>query len=534
MTHRRTALLIATASLFAVAAAASGNPRRAAAGQKTVAAPKTVRLAPATLPLVRTMDERFQSFQLGFSHLTGGDTWVSYENMSAQAVKERQYTGNLASVREPRAPTDLANPRFRKLVSALSPLYIRYGGTTANTVYFQDNEEPQLAKAPPGYNVVLTRKRWREALEFAKAVDAKIYTGFTASIGVRDSSRLWTPVHAKAWLDYNKSIGGEIYAAEMFNEPNMEGHSDRLGKYTAEDFAKDYAVYQAFVRQAAPQIKLVGPSDVETGGGSMAGLPDTRAYLTAEPRPKFDIISYHFYPAIAERCAGQDSPRGIKAENALSEEYLARQDGPFQNRKALRDQFAPGAPIWNTETGGAACGGTRWQTSFLDTFRFIDTQARLAKQGMDAIFTHAILSGSNGVIDEKTFMPNADYWAALLWRKFVGTQVLDAGPITPGLHVYAHCLRGSRSGVTVMAINLEKTPARVRGVGAAEVYTLTAPELTSKTVLLNNRPLAVGADDSLPAIRPVRQDGANVRLPGHSVNFIVFPQARNASCTSER
>ena len=37
---------------------------------------------------------------------------------------------------------------------------------------------------------MLTRKRWREALEFAKAVDAKIYTGFSVGRGVRDQSSL--------------------------------------------------------------------------------------------------------------------------------------------------------------------------------------------------------------------------------------------------------------------------------------------------------------------------------------------------------
>lgn len=526
MTLTPARLIFLGASILALAGCTS--TRDAATG----AALRSVQLQPDMLPLVRTMDERFQSFQLGFSHLTGGDTWVSYENMTQEAVKERQYTGDLASVREPRAPTDLANPRFRKLVSALSPLYIRYGGTTTNTVYFQDNELPKLEQAPAGYKTVLTRKRWREAVDFAKAINAKIYTGFSVGHGVRDKDGIWTPVHAKAWLDYNKSIGGEIYAAELFNEPNMEGHSDRLGNYTAQDFARDYALFHAFISKADPSIKLVGPSDVETGGGSMLGLPDTEAYLLAEPKPKFDILSYHYYPAIAERCAGLDSPRGIRVENALSEEYLARQDAPFRNRKALRDRLAPGAPIWNTETGGAACGGTRWQTSFLDTFRFIDTQARLSKQGMDAIFTHAILSGSNGVIDEKTFMPNANYWAALMWRKFVGTQILDAGPIRPGLHVYAHCLRGTRGGVTIMALNLEPSPATIRTSGPAEVYALTSPDLMSKTVLLNGNPLTLGADDSLPAIIPARQDGDRIGLAGHSVNFITLPEAGNPSCTS--
>lgn len=523
--------LVVAASLVALAACASPGEVGLAEAPPAQAT-RAAKVRPDALPYVRTMDERFQSFQLGFSHLTGGDTWVSYDAMSAEAVRERQYTGDLSPVREPRAPTDLANPRLRMLVSALAPLYIRYGGTTTNTVYFQDNEEPKLEKAPAGYKTVLTRKRWREALEFAKAVDARVYTGFSVGHGVRDRAGVWTPVHARAWLEYNRSIGGEIYAAELFNEPNMEGHSGRLGNYSAQDFARDYELFRTFMAKADPRIKLVGPSDVETGGGSMAGLPSTADYLSAEPKPRFDVISYHFYPAIAERCAGPDSPRGIKQENALSEDYLARQDAPFQARKRLRDQFAPGAPIWNTETGGAACGGTRWQTSFLDTFRFIDTQARLAKQGMDAIFTHAILSGSNGVIDEKTFMPNANYWAALLWRKLVGTQVLNAGEISPGLHVYAHCLRGTRGGVAVMAINLEPTAARIDASGPAELYALTAPELTSRTVLLNEMPLSVGEGNRLPRIVPKALDGKQVALAGHSVNFIAFPKAANRHCTS--
>lgn len=522
----RAALLATGVCTLILAAAAEGRT------QSVSPAPRSVRVSPGSLPLVRTIDERFQSFQLGFSHLTGGDTWVSYDKMTQDAVKERAYTGNLASVREPRAPTDLGNRRFRNLVAGLGPLYIRYGGTTTNTVYFQNDDKPKLEKVPAGYKAVLTRGRWREAVEFAKAVDAKIYTGFSVGHGVRDAAGVWTPVHAKSWLEYNKAIGGEIYAAELFNEPNMEGHSDRLGNYTAKDFARDYALFRPFVASADARIKLVGPSDVETGGGSMEGTPDTKAYLTAEPAPKFDILSYHFYPAIAERCAGPHSPRGIRAENALSEEYLARQDGPLKARMALRDRYAPGAPIWNTETGGAACGGTRWQTTFLDTFRFIDTQARLAKLGMDAIFTHAILSGSNGVIDEQTFEPNADYWAALMWRKLVGTQVLDAGPIRPGLHVYAHCLRGTPGGVTLMAINLEARAATIEADGPAEVYSLTSADLQSRMVLLNGKALVVAADDTLPALVPSKQGGGRVALAGHSVNFIALPQARNPSCTS--
>ncbi|MBK6739893.1 MAG: hypothetical protein IPG64_19555 [Haliea sp.] len=134
------------------------------------------------------------------------------------------------------------------------------------------------------------------------------------------------------------------------------------------------------------------------------------------------------------------------------------------------------------------------------------------------------------MIDEKTFLPNADYWAALLWRRFMGTRVLDAGPIHPGLHLYAHCQRNTPGGVTVLAINLHTLPAFIEASTPAELFALTAPELQSRTVLLNGQPLALGADDALPAISPLHLQANQVALAPTSVNFITFPQANNPDC----
>ena len=67
--------------------------------------------------------------------------------------------------------------------------------------------------------MALTREAWKGAVDFAKAVDAKILTSFANSEGVRDANHAWTPRMAAPWLAYTRSIGGEIYAAELFNEP---------------------------------------------------------------------------------------------------------------------------------------------------------------------------------------------------------------------------------------------------------------------------------------------------------------------------
>lgn len=486
---------------------------------------RSFQLHTESLPLVRTMDDRFQSFQIGFSHLTGGETWKAYDALPKE-VKD------VSQVREPRAATDLTNRRLRNLTAELAPFYLRYSGTTANSVYFQDNDEPALAKAPEGYTVVLTRRRWKEALEFAKGVNATVVTSFTNSEGVRDGAQAWTPKMAAPWLTYTRSIGGQIYAAELFNEPNAP-EVPRIPKgIPAEQFARDFANFREFMAKTAPEVKLAGPGNATLGipGAAERLKPSPEAYASAEPAPKFDIFSYHFYPTLAQRCAPPTSPMGLSSDKALSEEFLARPDKQFQEIKALRDKYAAKSPIWLTETGGAACGGLVWQPTFLDTFRFLDTQARLAKQGLDAMFTHALISGSNGVIDEKTFQPNADYWAAVLWRRLMGSQVLDAGSTQPGLHIYAHCQRGTRGGVTVLAINLENTPATINVSGPAELYGLTGPELQGKTVLLNGKALELSAADKVPALAPIRLKANGVTLAPISVNFIALPQAKNPNC----
>ena len=513
------AAILVGCGMAGIAAAAFATPPTDTARSATVNA--------RILPFVRQIDERFQSFQVGFSHLTGGETWRSYDAMPKGGAQ----AGGFAGVREARAPANLNNARLVNLTRALGPMYIRYSGTTANSVYFHDSATPPPAEAPAGFTVVLTRNSWKGAVDFAKAVDAKIVTSFANSPGVRDASGAWTPRMAAPWLAYSRSIGGDIYAAELFNEPNAP-EPPRIPKgHTPAEFAHDFAAFRAFMDEAGG-VKVAGPGTATLG---VTGVPSIQGitaehYASAQPKPRFDIFSYHFYPAIAARCAPETSPQGISIDRALTEEWLARPDAELLRQKTWRDRFAPGAPIWLTETGGAACGGLRWQPTFLDSFRYLDTQSRLAKLGLDAIFTHALISGSNGVIDEKTLQPNASYWGAVLWRQLMGTKVLDAGPQKTGLHIYAHCLRGTPGGVAILALNLDSSAARIRTSPSARLYALTAPELQSRTVLLNGRRLELSHADTLPALDPVLVRGRTVSLAPTSINFITLPQAGNRSC----
>ena len=112
----------------------------------------------------------------------------------------------------------------------------------------------------------------------------------------------------------------------------------------------------------------------------------------------------------------------------------------------------------------------------------------------------------------------------------MGTRVLDAGPHRPGLHLYAHCLRGRPGGVTLLALNLDGNAKAVRISGPAQLYALTNPDLESRTALLNGTALVLGAGDTLPTMSPAAVKDGVVTLAPTSINFIALPGARNPNC----
>lgn len=194
----------------------------------------------------------------------------------------------------------------------------------------------------------------------------------------------------------------------------------------------------------------------------------------------------------------------------------------------------PGKPFWNTETADAACGGNPWAGTFLDTFRYLDQLGRLARQEVTVVFHNTLAASDYGLLDENSFLPKPSFWGALLWRRNMGTTVLDPG-ITNGrgLHVYAHCLRGISGGVSLLAINTSRTePASISLPTQAERYTLAAAgrELRDTRVRLNGEELALSANDELPDLRGRRVPAGPVELMPATINFLAVVDAGNAVC----
>ncbi len=488
-------------------------------------------LDPTAMPATGKVDERYLSYNVEMVEITGGSFWAPYAKPSDPA------TDRPKGILSKRGPLDLkGNRRLRAMAAALGPAYVRVGGSWANFTYFQDDDAPPRATPPKGFSGVLTRSQWAGLVDFTRATDSKIVTSFAVSSGTRDADRRWTPDQARRLIQYTRALGASIYASAFANEPNGApvGGKD----YDASAYARDVATYAAFLRSEAPEIKSLGPTS--TNADSEVRLVaktnpaiSTEALLSAEPRTKLDIFAHNFYGAASERCLSQGSELLTSPDNALSEEWLARADKVNDFYRGLRDRFQSGAPIWITESGQAACGGDRWAATFLDTFRFTDQLGRLARRGVQVVFHNTLAASDYALIDDTTWNPRPSYWSAVLWKRIMGSTVLDAGPFRPGLHIYAHCLRDRPGGVGLVAINLNRTGKEQLELPVeASRFTLTADRLNAGTVRLKGRTLALTAEDALPALNPVKVRKGRMTLPPASISFLAMPGARNSACQS--
>jgi hypothetical protein len=519
-----------------------------ASGATPSAPATTTRLAPASLPAIATVDARYQSYNVEMAEVVGGNFWKPYTAQSIAAMKAKAATGEASAgvagqdptMFQARAPIDLSNPRLRKLAAALGPAYMRTSGTWANTVYFHDADGPAPARLPEGFQGVLGRQQWKGVIDFARAVDARLVTSFAIGAGVRDRHGVWTPDQARQFVAFTRAAGGHIAAAEFFNEPDMPVYGGAPKGYSAQDYARDFAVFRAFAHKDAPDMRIVGPGSVgegvlmpRMGGGELAaGLVKTADMLAATPAPKVDIFSYHFYGAASIRCASMGAGAQTTAADALSEAWLARTDTSYDFYvKGLRDRYEPGKPVWITETADAACGGNPWAATFLDSFRYLDQLGRLARRGVDVVFHNTLASSEYGLLDESNFAPRPNYWAALLWHRLMGTTVLDAGPSRPGLHLYAQCLPGHAGGVTVLAINNSRTqPASIELPLRARRYTLGAAKPEDGQVQLNGHTLALAAGDALPPLQGAAQAAGRTTLAPATITFFAVAGAANPAC----
>jgi hypothetical protein len=477
-----------------------------------------------------SVDERYQSYNVEMAEVVGGEFWRPYKTMDSlpSSTSSFDFSKRNQMFRK-LPPINLTERRLMNLAKALAPAYIRVSGSWANTVYFQNNDSPQI-KAPEGFVNTLTRSQWKGVIDFVNATNSKLVTSFAVSKGVRDSKGIWESKEAQKIINYTKSIGGKIAGAELFNEPTIPIAGGVDSNYNGRIFAKDIAIFKAWAKKEAPNMLIIGPGSTAEGipGQSFAGMLkpfiSTDSLMAPDPKPLFDIFSYHYYGAMSMRIM-RSGPFSINAVNALDPDWLQRTDVVADYYKRLRNEYNPGKPIWLTETAEASQGGDPFAATYLDCFRYLYQLGSLAKNGIQVIMHNTLAASEYSLIDQDTHLPKPDYWAALLWAKLMGTKVYEASNGKQGVYLFAHNMKGNNNGITLLVLNANKSSTTINIPSDGEQYTLTSNNLQNDNVQLNSKDLKLSNDEMLPPIKGKKVNAGNVVLPAVSITFITFESA---------
>ena len=146
---------------------------------------------------------------------------------------------------------------------------------------------------------------------------------------------------------------------------------------------------------------------------------------------------------------------------------------------------------------------------------------------------HNTLAASDyGLLDSNTFEPRPNYWATLLWRKLMGTTVLDPHiRAAPNVYSYAHCLAGRPGGVALLIINADRQRAfDVNLPDAGERYTMTAKHLEDTSVQLNGNALHLTTGGELPQLKGEPTKAGQISFAPASITYLAVQNAGNHSC----
>jgi hypothetical protein len=152
--------------------------------------------------------------------------------------------------------------------------------------------------------------------------------------------------------------------------------------------------------------------------------------------------------------------------------------------------------------------------------------------GVKVIMHNTLASSDYGLLDENTFAPRPNYWAALLWRRLMSATVLDphTSPIR-NVYVYAHCLQNHPGGVTVLVINTDRQQVdEITLPSDAERYTLTAKRLQDTSVQLNGKTLQLNRDGDMPQFLGQSTRAGHISFAPTSITFLEIANADNSNC----
>lgn len=435
---------------------------------------------------------------------------------------------NNASVRD----LDLSNVRLRMLASALAGGTFRVGGTHEDDVIYEVGDVKCPSPAKACYPVCLSMDRWRSISEFAASAGLQLAFGLNVKV-----SELTNILDL---LNYTKLHRIAVDTFELGNELGL-GYIERHGSRIAA------AVHELWPEKSQ-RPSLVGPDDAGDPGRPLefAKLIREQDYLEA--------ITFHAYPFHHGGPPDAQLIDGLVDPVQLDKGILDYVGMVSQVKNASRANYTP--QLWMGEGNSAGSGGRLGITnSFANSFWYLHAMGSAAGLGIQRFLRQALVGGEYELVDRSTFHPNPDYFAALLWRRIIGTRVLATNftaAAQPHLRLHAFCAQSShpsmralgveQGDVAVLVLNFHRTAhgeltlANIPGARLTWAVRSALPcVIASPAVELRSAAgwtsLALDAAGQLPELMPILDPAASpLLLEPLSYAFSIVRGAKAAAC----
>ncbi|OMO73173.1 Glycoside hydrolase, family 79 [Corchorus capsularis] len=470
---------------------------------------------------------------------------------------------------------NLNNNIFLNAVKEFSPLKIRLGGTLQDKVIYDtvENHEPcgipfvQNASELFGFTKgCLPMKRWDDLNDFFQKAGAKVIFGLNALNGRSikpDGSAVgaWDYTNAESFIRYTVEKNYTIHGWELGNELSGSGVGTRV---TANQYAADTIALQSIVQNTYKDVDfkplIIAPGGFYDQNWFKEFLDKTTKSL--------DVVTHHIYnlgPGVDQHLV----------EKILDPSVLDGEAGTFSGLHNIIKSSPTSAIAWVGEAGGAYNSGHNLVTNaFVFSFWYLDQLGMAAKYDTKTYCRQSLIGGNYGLLNTTTFVPNPDYYSALLWHRLMGSNVLSTSfDGTKKIRSYTHCAKQSK-GITLLLINLDnKTTVEAKlafnstmtlqhkhrskllhhhkhsshnhkpsiiqlpqGTGTEirrEEYHLTAKDgnLHSQTMLLNGNILSVNSSGFIPPLEPIHVNSPNpVTVAPLSIVFVHMPDIIVPAC----
>ncbi|KAL5987296.1 hypothetical protein ACLOJK_038460 [Asimina triloba] len=453
---------------------------------------------------------------------------------------------------------NLSNPILPKAIKAFSPLRIRLGGSLQDQVLYNVNDTVRKCHGfrvkPKGLfgfsHACLTMERWDQVYDLLSKSGASIIFGLNALHGRKKANPdpkdslyvgAWNPSNTRKFMEYIMSKGQKVSAWEFGNELCGTGIGARVE-------AKQYGEDMIALRKLVDELyQNTGTRPLLMGPGGFFEKKWFIEFLQTSGTNVVDAVTHHIY----NLGAGVD-PKLI--EYMQDPYHLLGEVKVYQQVLDTIKQFAPWSAAWVSESGGAYNSGGRLVShAFVNSFWYMDQLGTTSTYSHKAFCRQTLIGGNYGLLNTTTFVPNPDYYSALLFHRLMGKSVLATNHRgSPSLRAYAHCNR-QKTGITMLLINLSNStsfnvslendlnlyPTDLSDASAVtqgsqrDEYHLTPKDgnLESTTVLLNGTPLEVTKDGDIPALNPIKVDSSNpVVVAPNSIAFAVFKDFRAPAC----